>query len=114
MQRLSVLLVVLWTVCGFLPVHAAESSTELLKPDRLAATADVRRTNSDTATSQQSHSRSGGDGMSAAPECDGLPSSTGTVMARISRFVRSSVAVHAVQCPIPPVPDRSTQQEPHP
>jgi hypothetical protein len=53
------------------------------------------------------------DGMKADPECDGEIQSAGTVTTLLNRFVRSSVAVPLVQCPIPPDLDSSTMENLH-
>jgi muramidase (phage lysozyme) len=47
-------------------------------------------------------------------DCDGYRPSTGSVTALLRKIVHTSSTPRGVQCPIPPVPDHSTTQEPHP
>ena len=49
-----------------------------------------------------------------ALDCSGQTSSTTSVSTLLSRLIRSSAVVRGVQCPLPPVPDKSTAQELHP
>jgi len=48
-----------------------------------------------------------------APDCEGTVPSNGVVNALLSRIVRSSTTTPGKQCPIPPVPDHHSSQEPH-
>ncbi|MDO9119842.1 MAG: hypothetical protein Q7U39_17940 [Nitrospira sp.] len=48
-----------------------------------------------------------------APDCEGTVPSNGVVTALLSRIVRSPGNTQGKQCPIPPVPDHPSSQEPH-
>ncbi|MDF0644447.1 MAG: hypothetical protein P0111_10475 [Nitrospira sp.] len=50
----------------------------------------------------------------AGKDCDGQPPSAGSITARLRRLVDTSANVRGVQCPIPPIPNSSPIQEPHP
>lgn len=47
------------------------------------------------------------------PDCEGTVPSSGVVTALLSRIVRSPGNTHGKQCPIPPVPDHPSSEEPH-
>lgn len=51
--------------------------------------------------------------QSKAPDCEGTVPSSGVVTALLSRIVRSPGNTQGKQCPIPPVPDHPSSQEPH-
>lgn len=58
--------------------------------------------------------RTGGLTIGSNPDCDEQPPSPGSVTAMLNRLIRTATAVRGVQCPIPPIPDLPTTQEPHP
>ena len=67
-------------------------------------------------TSMPQHSSGSAESLqqTAARECDKEIPFTASVTALVNRLVRSSNVVRGVQCPIPPIPDLSTEHEPHP
>jgi len=52
--------------------------------------------------------------QNTAPDCEGKSPSRNHAATLLSRFIRSSTMGRGVQCPIPPVPGQSTEQELHP
>jgi len=48
-----------------------------------------------------------------APDCEGTLPPNGVVTALLSRIVRLPGNAHGKQCPIPPVPNHPSSQEPH-
>jgi hypothetical protein len=47
-------------------------------------------------------------------DCDGLAPQPGALTALLRKLVRGSHQEPGIQCPIPPVPDQSHEQEHHP
>jgi hypothetical protein len=99
---------------GFPSAYAAAvatnaSTTESLDPHLPSQQASIA-----TSTSQPVSSNVESHQKNAAPDCDGEAPSTASVPALLSRFVRSSTIARGVQCPIPPIPNQSTEEELHP
>lgn len=67
-----------------------------------------------TSTSQSPPSHGKSVRGNPAPDCEGQPPSSASVTALLNRLVRSSAVARDVQCPIPPVPDKSRLEEFHP
>ena len=107
-QLASTGLVVMCVLGGYSAAHATETSASLMRKDLQETRVKSLQANTNTPASQPVHHSPGTDGMNAGPECDGqVVPSTGSVTALLSRVVRSSTAASTVQCPIPPVPDKS-------
>jgi|CXWL01.1.fsa_nt_gi hypothetical protein len=88
----------------------------------LADSPAVSTTESQDSQSMNAASKNNGAGGSStptaisqgkAPDCEGTVPSNGVVTALLSRIVRLPGNTQGKQCPIPPVPDHRSSQEPH-
>lgn len=88
----------------------------------LADSTTAATTDSQTSQSMHAASKNNGAGWSStpsavsrhkAPDCEGPVPSNGSVTALLSRIARLPGNAQGKQCPIPPVPDHPSSQEPH-
>jgi len=114
MQTKLARLVIISICCGLPAAQVAglPRGTDKAEALPLHATAPKESIVTSVSPSPSSHGESLG--RSPAPDCNGQPPSTDSVSTLGNRFVHSSSVVHNVQCPIPPVPDKSTLEEFHP
>jgi hypothetical protein len=114
MQTKLAALVVVSIFYGLTPVYAAENSTNVSKPESHDLRVPAPQMSIAMGTSQPSSAEDGPLRKSPDPECEEQMPSTGAATALLNRLVRSSTTARGVQCPIPPVPDKSTLEEFHP
>ena len=101
-------LILIPIMVGFPLAYAAAPSLDSETTESLEPPTPLSQLGIGTHASRPPSNNAGPLPKSAAPDCDGAPpSSTGPVMALLSRLVRSSSAARGVQCPIPPLQDTS-------
>ena len=100
-------LVVMSLLYGLPPAFAAATSTFAGTTESQELPTASPQISVATSTSQSPPSHGKSIRRDPAPNCEGQPLSNASVTALLSRLVRSSAIVRGVQCPIPPIPDRS-------